>query len=203
MARVLVEVSICSMGIVIIGIQNQGLSQKIKSYLNRLGSNQIQEAKDPDSLLRLARKTLPEYIIFDPGSYGPNGIKASRVLTREKLAPIIFIVSENFYRQSIEDIINKEAYALTYLILPFSEEQLRIAITTTLAAYKKIIELEKKVIKLNKTLTENKRIKEAKELLIKKKGWTEPEAHRYIQKQSMDTGKPMRIIVEKIINELS
>ncbi|NLT95668.1 MAG: ANTAR domain-containing protein [Clostridia bacterium] len=190
------------MGIVLVAIKEQQLNQKVKSYLSTLGLGQIYEAKDTDNLIRLARKILPEYIIFDPGSFGPNGLKASRILAREKIAPIIFIVSEVFYRSSVEDIINSDAYALTYLTVPFNAEQLRIAITTTIASYKKIIELEKKVIKLNEKITEQKKIKEAKELLMKKKGLTEPEAHRYLQKQSMDSGEPIRKIAQKIIDEL-
>jgi response regulator NasT len=187
--------------LVVISIQSKELNKQIKNYLNQMGSTSIQEAKDADNLLRLTRKQSPQLIIFDPGSFGPNGIQISKVLTREKIAPVIFVVTQPIFRQAIEDIITKEAYASTYLMPPFSQEQFRIALTTTLASFKKINELEQKIIKLNETLAERKKINQAKEILIIKKGLTEPEAHRFLQKKSMETGIPLKTIAQKIINE--
>lgn len=189
------------MNIILTGVNNRNLNQQLKTYLTHLGSTTIQEAKDPDNLLRMARKNSPQLIIFDPGSFGPQGLQVGKIITREKISPIIFIVSQGIYRQTIEEIINKEAYASTYLVPPFSQEQLRIAITTTLAAFKKINELENKIIKLNESLAERKKINQAKELLIKQKGWTEPQAHRYLQRQSMSTGKPLKVIAQEILNQ--
>lgn len=188
--------------LVILGVQNNNLTKQVKSYLNRLGSASIQEAKDGDNLLRLARKQSPRLIIIDPYAFGPNGIQVSKIITREKVAPIIFIVSQPIFRQAVEDIISKEGYASTYLVTPFTEEQFRIALTTTLASYRKISQLEQKIIKLNDTLQEKKKITQAKDILINKKGMTEPEAHRFLQKKSMETGVPLKAIAQKIINDL-
>ncbi|MCR5002333.1 MAG: ANTAR domain-containing protein [Lachnospiraceae bacterium] len=47
---------------------------------------------------------------------------------------------------------------------------------------------DNKVIKQSRNPEDLKYIQTAKELLIKNKGMTEPEAHRYIQKTGMDTG---------------
>ncbi|MFZ7101836.1 MAG: ANTAR domain-containing response regulator [Peptococcaceae bacterium] len=188
--------------LIVLGIQNKELTKQIKSYLNHMGSTSIQEAKDGDNLLRLARKQFPQFIIYDPCTFGPNGIQISKIITREKVAPIIFIVSQPIYRQAVEDIISKEAYASTYLVPPFSEEQFRIALTTTTASYKKISELEQKIIKLNESLKEKKKVGQAKELLMNKKGMTEPEAHRFLQRKSMETGVPLKAIAQKILNEL-
>ncbi|KJS82055.1 MAG: hypothetical protein JM58_15880 [Peptococcaceae bacterium BICA1-8] len=182
-----------------LGIQGKELSKQIKSCLNHMGSTSVQEAKDADNLLRLTRLQSPKLIIFDPGSYGPNGIQIGKIITREKIAPVIFIVSQAVYRQSVEDIINKEAYASTYLTTPFTEEQFRITLTTTIASYKKITELEQKIIKLNEALAEKKKITQAKEILINRKGMTEPDAHRYLQRKSMDTGTPIKTIAQKVI----
>ena len=113
---------------VVLGIHCKELTQQIKSYLNHMGSTLVQEAKDADNLLRLARLQSPKLIIFEPGSHGPNGIQISKIITREKISPIIFIVSQLIYRQAIEDIITKEAYASTYLTTPFTEDQFRIAL---------------------------------------------------------------------------
>ena len=47
---------------------------------------------------------------------------------------------------------------------------------------------DNKVVKQSRNPEDLKYIEMAKELLIKNKGMTEPEAHRYIQKTGMDTG---------------
>ncbi|MFZ5945936.1 MAG: ANTAR domain-containing response regulator [Bacillota bacterium] len=188
---------------IVLGVQGKDLAKQIKSCLNHMGLTTVQEAKDADSLLRLARMQSPQLIIFEPGSFGPNGIQISKFITREKIAPVIFLVSQVIYRQTIEDIISKEAYASTYLTIPFTEEQFRIALTTTIASYKKICELEQRIIKLNETLAEKKKLTQAKELLMARKGMSEPEAHRFLQRKSMETGIPIKTIAQKVINHYS
>ena len=42
-------------------------------------------------------------------------------------------------------------------------------------------------------------ISRAKMLLLENKGMTEPEAHRYLEKQAMDNGKKRTAVAEEII----
>ena len=55
--------------------------------------------------------------------------------------------------------------------------------------------------KLQKKLEELKKVSLAKCLLIEHIGLTEPSAHRYIEKEAMDSRLPKIMIAEKIIDE--
>ncbi len=50
---------------------------------------------------------------------------------------------------------------------------------------------DNKIVRPTRAAEDRKYIDKAKETLIKKKGMTEPEAYRYIQKSSMDSGTSM------------
>ncbi len=187
----------------IICLKNKSLLQSVKMSLAQMGIVQVIENDDPEKVVRQTHNIINALIIIDPTEYGTNGIRVAKVLAREKTGPIVFIVSNKRLLKPVEDIIEKESIAATYITTPISYEVLRVAVRTTAISYRKIIELEKKLVDVNEMLAEKKKINRAKELLVKNKNLEEPEAHKLIQKISMNTGKSMKVVAEKIIREFS
>ena len=74
--------------------------------------------------------------------------------------------------------------------MPFKMSELITAIETEFAKYYRRPK-DNKVVKQTRNSEERKYIDRAKALLIEKNGMTEPEAYRYIQKTSMDSGTSM------------
>ncbi|MFC1540412.1 ANTAR domain-containing protein [Candidatus Margulisiibacteriota bacterium] len=60
--------------------------------------------------------------------------------------------------------------------------------------------LRKRVLELEKALDERKIIERAKEILIAQFDILPTEAYRKLQEQSMDSGKSMRLIAERILS---
>lgn len=119
------------------------------------------------------------------------------------MGPLVFIISNKRLVKPIEEIIEKDGWGASYLTTPLSFEVLRVAVKLITQSYKKIVELENKLLEVNEVLAEKKKINIAKELLIKNRQLSEPEAHKLIQKISMKTGKSVKVVSEKIIKELS
>lgn len=188
---------------VIICIGDSPLLEKTKNFFTHSGAKILAVPESPEQLLRAARKFSPELIVFDPSSFGPAGLQTAKLLAREKVAPLLFVVSNIRFKSGIEDIIEEEAYASTYLVPPFHNEQMHIAVTTTMIIYRKLQKLEKKIIDLNRKLKEKDIIEEAKKMLIGKMNCTEPQAHRYLQKKSMERGESVKKIASMVIKKLS
>lgn len=79
---------------------------------------------------------------------------------------------------------------VTRLILPLKKRELLQEIATMSNLFERRIRKKKKAPP-RRSKEEQKLIDEAKALLMEQKGMTEPEAFRYIQKSSMDTGRGM------------
>lgn len=76
------------------------------------------------------------------------------------------------------------------VLMPFKTSELVSTIEMMTSEFKRTIR-RKKSIPVKRSAKEQQIIDEAKRLLINRNGMSEPEAFRYIQKNSMDTGRSM------------
>jgi len=125
-----------------------------------------------------------------------DGIEAAKVLTEERLAPVLLLTA---YSQ--QDLIEraKEAGVVGYLVKPFRESNLAPAIQITLARFEEFQALQKEVDSLTEALETRKVVDRAKGILMDTQGLTEHDAFRRIQKMSMNTRRPMKEIAEAVI----
>ena len=66
-------------------------------------------------------------------------------------------------------------------------------------ARERIRKTEKKTLSIEEKMNEIRTVNRAKWLLISELKMTEPEAHRYIEKQAMDRCVPKSLVAEEII----
>lgn len=187
----------------IICMKNIILLQNVKAGLMQIGFSQVIETDNLENLLRQRHTLKKALVIFDPSEYGTNGIRVSKALVRENMGPLIFIISNKRLVKPIEEITETDGWVATYITTPFNFEVFRVTVRIVLMSYRKITDLERKIQDVNEKLLENKKVNKAKELLIKNKQLKESDAHRLIQKISMNSGKSMRVVAEKIIREFS
>ena len=76
-------------------------------------------------------------------------------------------------------------------------------IKVAIAVQYKVRVLSSQTTKLKEKMEEIRIVNRAKMLLMQVKGMTEAEAHRYIEKEAMDTGAKKIAIAELIIKTLS
>jgi response regulator NasT len=140
----------------------------------------------------------PDLVIMDIRFEGVDfdGIDAARILTEEDIAPVLLLSA---YSQ--RDLVDRarEAGVVGYLVKPFSEADLPPAIETALERFREFRAIKKEARDLRRTLETRKAVDRAKGLLMDKEGMSEAEAFRRIQKLSMDSRKPMRVVAEAII----
>jgi response regulator NasT len=168
----------------------------LREMLSNLGYLVIGEVGDGRSAVNLARELRPDLIIMDIKMPDMDGIDAAKILTEEKIAPVLLLTA---YSQRELVSRAKEAGVAGYLVKPFRESDLSPAIEVTLARFAELGALEKEVGDLQTALETRKFVDRAKGILMDTQGLTEAEAFRKIQKMSMNTRKPMKDVAEAII----
>ncbi len=168
----------------------------LREMLTHLGYLVVGEIGDGRSAVNLARELRPDIVIMDIKMPDLDGIEAARILTEEKIAPVLLLSA---YSQRELVVRAREAGVAGYLVKPFREADLSPAIEVALARFAEFREMEQQVGNLEQTLETRKLVDRAKGILMDRQGLTEAEAFRKIQKMSMNNRKPMRDVAEAII----
>jgi AmiR/NasT family two-component response regulator len=181
---------------VIIADDESVIRMDLREMLTNLGYLVVGEAVDGRDAVNLARELKPDVAIFDIKMPDMDGIEAARILTEEKIAPVVLLTA---YSQ--RDLVEraKEAGVVGYITKPMRESDLTPAIEVAMARFSEFQALEKEVGDLKQALETRKLVDRAKGILMDTQGLTEAEAFRKIQKISMNRRKPMKDVAEAII----
>ncbi len=181
---------------VIIADDESIIRMDLREMLTTLGYLVVGEVGDGRSAVNLARELRPDLVIMDVKMPDMDGIEAARVLTGEKIAPVLLLTA--FGQRELVDRA-KEAGVVGYLVKPFRESDFTPAIEVALARFSEFRELEAEMDDLKDALETRKVVDRAKGILMERDGLGEQESFRRIQKMSMNTRKPMREIAEAIV----
>ncbi len=164
--------------------------------LTNLGYLVVGEVADGTSAVNLARELRPGIVIMDIKMPDMDGIDAARILTQERIAPVVLLTA---YSQSELIERAKDAGVVGYIVKPIRESDLAPAIEVALARFGELRALEREVGDLKDALETRKLVDRAKGILMDGQSLTESQAFRRIQTMSMNTRKSMKQVAEAII----
>ena len=181
---------------IIIADDESLIRMDLREMLTNLGYLVVGEAGDGQSAINLSWELRPDIVIMDIKMPDVDGIEAARVLTEERLSPVLLLSA---YSQ--QELVQraKEAGVVSYLVKPFRESDLTPAIEVALARFDEFRTLENEIDNLKETLETRKAVERAKGILMQLQNMNEAEAFRRIQKMSMNNRKPMKAVAEAII----
>jgi two-component system, response regulator PdtaR len=168
----------------------------LKEMLEEDGYQVVGEAGDGESAVRLTIEHVPDLVILDVKMPILDGISAAERIAAERIAPVVILTAFS-QRELVERA--REAGAMAYLVKPFTKADLVPAIEMAVSRFQEIKSLEAEVSTLEDRLETRKAVDRAKGLLQTARGWSEPEAFRFIQKTSMDRRMTMRAVAEAVI----
>jgi response regulator NasT len=150
-----------------------------------------------DDAIELVRQHKPDVAIFDIKMPGLDGLDAARVVSAEKICPVVMLTAFS-QREVIEQA--RDAGALAYLVKPFQKTDLVPAIELAIGRFREMLTLSGERDALGEQLELRKLLDRAKGLLIDKYTMTEQSAFDFIQKNAMSTRAKMVDVANQILN---
>ncbi|MFP4698636.1 MAG: ANTAR domain-containing response regulator [Eubacteriales bacterium] len=181
---------------IMIGAGVEKTLKQLTQFFISNGYSIVGEADDGYEFLRRIHSVYPDICVLDSYIKGLNCREISEVLISENIAPVIAVVKEHEMQNFIH--LNQET-SFVPIIKPINKSMLLNTIQILIKTNRNIQKLEKEVKTLRDTNSEKEIISKAKKLLMINMHLTEEEAHRRIQKQSMEKGTPKIRIAEEIL----
>ena len=172
------------------------IRMNLRETLVGLGYLVVGEAGDGVSAINLARELRPDLVVMDIKMPKLDGIQAAKVLTEEKIAPVLLLTAH-----SDKELVERarDAGVVGYIVKPFRDAELMPAIEVAISRFEEFLNLEKQVGDLKEALETRKLIERAKGMLMDTQGLKEAEAFRKIQQLSMNSRKSMREVASALL----
>ncbi len=171
------------------------IRRQVSETLEKYGFDEICEAANGQEAVNLAIARHPLLIVMDVTMPVLDGISAAEKIGKEAPAPIVLLTG-NADTATVERACL--AGVMSYVVKPFRDEQLFPAVDLAIHHFMEVTTLREEVASLRDTLEARKTIEKAKGMLMKK-GISEPEAYRKMQKLAMDKRKSLKEVAEAIL----
>ena len=181
---------------VLIADDEKPVAAGLQGQLETLGYDVVAVVDDGQRAVEVCRRTLPDVAILDIEMPGLDGLSAARQINRDPGTPVIILTAHghpNLVDQAVQDGV------VHYLLKPVTSPTLHAAIQVAVARAQELRVLRDNVNQLEMSLRERKLIERAKGILMTRRNMTEPEAFRFLQRQSQDRRMPMAKLAESIV----
>ncbi len=168
----------------------------LSGQLEALGYDVVAMAHDGHHAIDICRRTLPDLVIMDIEMPGLDGLAAATQIAKDPGTPVIILTAHghpNLVEQAVENGV------VHYLLKPVTSPALHAAIQVAAARSRETNELRENVESLETTLRDRKVIERAKGILMARRHMSEPEAFRYLQRESQNRRVPMANLASSIV----
>jgi response regulator NasT len=168
----------------------------LQGQLTALGHEVVAVVDDGELAVEACRRLNPDLVILDIEMPGLDGLAAARHIARDPGTPVIILTAHG-HPTLVEQAV--QGGVIQYLLKPVSNSSLNAAIQTAMGQQDEIRALRESVAELENTLKERKLIERAKGILMTRRGLSEPDAFRLLQRQSQDRRISMAKLAEIIV----
>jgi response regulator NasT len=169
----------------------------LRETLEEEGYEVVADTGRGDTAIELVRQHQPDVAIFDIKMPGMDGLDAARVVSSEKICPVVMLTAFS-QREVIEQA--RDAGALAYLVKPFQKTDLVPAIELAIGRFLEMKTLSGERDALDEQLELRKLLDRAKGLLIDQHSLTEQVAFDFIQKMAMSKRMRMRDVAVAVLS---
>jgi AmiR/NasT family two-component response regulator len=169
----------------------------LRETLEEEGYEVVADTGRGDTAIELVRQHQPDVAIFDIKMPGMDGLDAARVVSAEKICPVVMLTAFS-QREVIEQA--RDAGALAYLVKPFQKTDLVPAIELAIGRFLEMKTLSGERDALDEQLELRKLLDRAKGLLIDQYSLSEQAAFDFIQKMAMSKRMRMRDVAAAVLS---
>lgn len=181
---------------VVAGSANNKTTTQLARFLSDNGCHVVGVSEDGHDFLRRIHTVYPDLAIIDSSMKGLGSRELTEILLAEGVCPVIVLASD---RDRLHYLNLEQDPMLVLLEKPLNRGTMLNTIEILVKMAKSISRLEREV----KQLRSKQEVKEltgrAKKLLMQHENLTEEEAHRKIQRESMNRGLGKEKVAEGII----
>ena len=138
-----------------------------------------------------------DFIIVNTTAQADAGIRFALNASKTNSSIVLLLVKSEDYDETYDKVAD---HGIFLLGKPLGKQTLLATISCMVSAKERMRSLTNKVHLAEEQAAELRLTNRAKWLLIGKEGMTEQEAHRFIEKQAMDSCSPRKKIALEIIN---
>jgi AmiR/NasT family two-component response regulator len=169
----------------------------LRETLEEEGYEVVADTGRGDAAIEMVREHRPDVAIFDVKMPGMDGLDAARVVSAEKICPVVMLTAFS-QREVIEQA--RDAGALAYLVKPFQKTDLVPAIELAIGRFLEMKTLSGERDALDEQLELRKLLDRAKGLLIDQHSLSEQAAFDFIQKMAMSKRMRMREVAAAVLS---
>lgn len=169
----------------------------LSEFLRAHEFSEITTVKNGGEARRLLNQKDFELVVINAPLSDESGEELSLMVTDISMAGVLLIVKSEI----ADDVSAKvENYGVFVLSKPLNRSMFYQALQLMAAARRRILGLQHENVQLQKKIEAIRLVDRAKCALIQYLNLTEPQAHRYIEKQAMDRRISKREVAEGILN---
>lgn len=181
---------------VLVVSSSEKMNEALKPLLTGRAFKKVTFTGSVASANRLLLENSYDFVIINSPLPDDFGTKLAIDVSTEKNTVCMQLVKTELFENVCAEITD---YGVFPLAKPTSTALVSQGLIWMVSAREKLRRLDKKTVTIEEKMEEIRLVNRAKWILIEKKDMSEPDAHRYIEKQAMDTSKSKREIAESII----
>ena len=177
---------------------NQARADAVMDQLKGAGITIIVLPQTGESLAEAVIRHAPDVVIVDMSRPDRDSLDGIREVSSHTPYPIVMFVDEDdvgFMEEAID------AGVSSYNIVGSAVPDVKPIVKAAVAIFKRYQSLAGKLQRAEATLKERAVIQRAKTLLMKQHKMLEPQAHRWMRRQAMNSGRRMVDIAAELLKE--
>jgi two-component system, response regulator / RNA-binding antiterminator len=181
---------------VLLADANSERAQSVEQSLAAAGATSVLRPLSGENLRDAVARTLPDLVIVDMARPDRDSLDDIRHLSRHDPRPVVMFVDHDddaFMEAAIEAGVS--SYNVVGAALPDVKPIVRAAV----AMFRRYRQVERDLHKAEASLKERALIDQAKSLLMRQRGLSEPEAYRLLRRSAMDRNKRIIDIAAAIL----
>jgi len=182
---------------VLIVDESSDRSLALESSLNEAGYSNISTVSTQKDVLSVIQHYNPDVVLIDVDSPTRDTIEQLSSIRDCQPRPVILITQDENV-QTIQAAIQSGVSA--YVTDGIRGEKVKPVIEVAMATFGAFQKLRQELVEVRGDLDKKKLVEGAKEILMKNKAMTEPEAHHFLQKLSMNRKKKLTEVAQDIID---
>lgn len=164
--------------------------------LNKFDVNNILTVTTGDKAKQLIYADNFDLVIVNSPLSNDDGYGISKQIAKNGVCQVILIVNSELYDEVSEAM---EPYGIITIGKPLNKNLFELALKLSRVTQARIREIQNKNVELVQKIADIKVIDRAKFILVSYFNMSEQEAHKYIERQAMDTRKTKRIVAENLL----